>query len=619
MNAGQLSALACYFGQFVADGCGVDADHPLALSAALVSESNQNGDVCVELKQFANRPMFQFDSDPLLDVPRAPDLNTWRDMLASAAWVGAAGDNTPLILESDRLYLGRYWRDEQQVANALLARMHPLENLHRNRLAEGLQRLFGDNAEMVVNWQKVAAATAASRRFCVISGGPGTGKTTTVVKVLTLLLEQDAGLRIALAAPTGKAAARLSEAIQGGKQYVDAPAGVLERIPVNASTLHRLLGGDGRGHFRHHGNNPMAFDCVVIDEASMIDLPLMARLLDALPAHCRLILLGDRDQLASVEAGNVLGDITGHGAALHHGKSQAALLSELGAVPPGILVSDESVPPISDCISLLRHSYRFSGGSGIAALAGLVNSGDGSAAIDTLTNASNKNDHGDIRWLEAGEQDLNPACLELAVQCYSQFLSQPGEPADLVTALKKLQQFRVLAAVHHGPFGVNELNRRIAAGLHQAGLIHTAHGPPDNTDEYHGKPLMVTVNDYEVGLFNGDNGLLWRDPHGALQACFLEAEDQVRMVPVRQLPTHSCAFALTVHKSQGSEFDRVLLVLPAEENPVVTRELIYTGITRARSHVTVQGRQQTFASACKRRLRRSSALAEKLGWPVLQA
>jgi exodeoxyribonuclease V alpha subunit len=319
MNAGQLSALACYFGQFVADGCGVDADHPLALSAALVSESNQNGDVCVELKQFANRPMFQLDSDPLADVPRAPDLNTWRDILASAAWVGAAGDNTPLILESDRLYLGRYWRDEQQVANALLARMHPLENLHRNRLAEGLQRLFGDNAEMVVNWQKVAAATAASRRFCVISGGPGTGKTTTVVKVLTLLLEQDAGLRIALAAPTGKAAARLSEAIQGGKQYVDAPAGVLERIPVNASTLHRLLGGDGRGHFRHHGNNPMAFDCVVIDEASMIDLPLMARLLDALPAHCRLILLGDRDQLASVEAGNVLGDITGHGAALHHG------------------------------------------------------------------------------------------------------------------------------------------------------------------------------------------------------------------------------------------------------------------------------------------------------------
>jgi exodeoxyribonuclease V alpha subunit len=427
-----------------------------------------------------------------------------------------------------------------------------------------------------------------------------------VVKVLALLLEQQPRSHIALAAPTGKAAARLSAAIRDGKQTLNAASTVTALIPEEATTLHRLLGGGRGGRFRHDHTNPLVVDCVVVDEASMIDLPLMARLLDALPPQCRLILLGDRDQLASVDAGNVLGDITGHGSELSYSPEMETLLCQLDAVPAGSLHVDDSTAAISNSIGLLQHSYRFADDSGIGKVARQVNAGHGMAAFETLCQES----HPDLAWLSTDSDELNPTCLHQAVDQFTAYLMQN----DIAEALRGFDQFRVLAALRQGPFGVEDINRRIARRLQQRGLIDTGPGEPDNSDEYHGKPVIVTVNDYEVGLFNGDTGLLWKGPDGKLSAWFLLGENELRAVPVRQLPQHSCAYALTVHKSQGSEFDQVLLVLPAGESPVVTRELIYTGITRARRHVTVQACRETFIGACQRRVQRSSALAEKLGW-----
>jgi exodeoxyribonuclease V alpha subunit len=623
LEAGRLPALSYYFARFVARGSGLPEDSVLAQSAALVSMRNLQGDVCVDLGQFAGAPLFEADDDEPLDVPRAPPLDQWLGILKDADWVGEPGTETPLILDGRRLFLGKYWRFEQQVASALAARMAPVAGLDPARLADGLARLFGQPPEGAVDWQKIAAAIAVSRRFAVISGGPGTGKTTTVVKVLALLLEQAPDLRIALGAPTGKAAARLTEAVARGKGPVDADPELLSRVPAEATTIHRLLGGGFDHRFRHNRDNPVLVDCLVVDEASMIDLPLMARLLEALPEQARLILLGDRDQLASVEAGNVLGDITGHGQEIRYSPEQVQFLEKIGAAPKGCLSSAVYPAPKptrsgtdglgtssspagalgcgADAVGLLRVSYRFSAHSSIGALAQAVNAGHGDAALDLLGDKG----HEQITWLEAPEDRLHPACLEWAAERYAGYLRQ----RDVVGALRLFERCRVLAALRRGPFGVDEINRLIAARLENQGLI-------EGGDEYRGKPVMVTVNDYEVGLFNGDIGLLWPDASQVLRAYFLVADNALRSVSLRQLPQHDCAYALTVHKSQGSELDEVLLVLPFDRSPVLTRELIYTGVTRARQRVTIQGNRASFLAGCRSRVQRSSALAEKLGWPA---
>jgi len=600
MENGGIPPLAYYFARFVARGCGVDEDGLLARSAALVSLRNLQGDVYVDLGEYTGQSLFGDDSQASPELARAPALGEWLEVLAGASWVGQPGMNAPLILDRQRLYLGKYWQYEQTVAEALRERLESVAALDAARLADGLRRLFRTAQDGETDWQKVAAVIAVSRRFAVISGGPGTGKTTTVVKVLALLLEQNPGLHIALAAPTGKAAARLTAAIRGGKCRVDAEPGVLERIPEEASTLHRLLGAGFGSGFRYNRDNPLVLDCLVVDEASMIDLPLMARLLEALPSRSRLILLGDRDQLASVEAGNVLGDITGHGQVLRYSRSQLDFLESLGmAVDDGALPDAAPSPCIADAVGLLRVSYRFAGDSGIGELARRVNAGEGEAAFRLFGDGRYR----DIAWLDAGENSLNPDCLDWAVERYVRYL----QADDVGEALRAFEQTRVLAALQGGPFGVGEINRRIAGRLQTLGLI-------PGGEEYHGKPVMVTANDYEVGLFNGDIGLLWRADDDSLRAWFAFTGDELRSVSIRQLPEHSCAYALTVHKSQGSEFDEVLLVLPSSESPVLTRELVYTGITRARNRVTIQGERQTFMQGCQRRVQRASALAEKLGW-----
>lgn len=608
---GILSPLSVHFARFIARQEGLAEESLCVQSAAFLSERNQQGDVCLDLQQWAGRRSFGELAAPF------PSLEQWQQTLRASACVGQPGDPVPLILEGQRLYLQRFWQYECAVFEAIRTRLANVDDLDTALLGAGLARLFPETAssKQQVDWQKVASALALSRRFAVISGGPGTGKTTTAVKVLALLLEQDPTLRISLAAPTGKAAARMVESIRAAREPLPLSPQIAALLPDQASTLHRLLGyqnAAGVRGFRHHAKNLLQVDCLLIDEASMIDLPLMWALLEACAADTRLILLGDRDQLASVEAGNVLGDITGHGQELHYSPAMAHWLEELCGLPADCLARAPATPPVADALALLRTSYRFHADSGIGALARAVNAGDAAVALSTLSQGVREGELAlqDLLWLQPTAnawQPLNPAVLQWARERYGAYLVC----TDVQQALSAFATSRILCAAHEGPVGERELNARVAERLRQAGLLEAG-------EQVHGTPVMVTVNDYEMELFNGDIGLLWRDAAGVLEACFPASEGGVRRIPAGSLPEHVTAWAMTVHKSQGSEFNEVLLVLPADaESRLLLRELVYTGITRARQRLLLHSSAAALEKACVSCVQRSSGLAARLGWDVV--
>jgi exodeoxyribonuclease V alpha subunit len=528
---------------------------------------------------------------------RAPAITDWRDALLGSGVVGQPGnhpgESKPLILDAaGRLYLERLWRDEDLVARDLAARAAPRADVDPAALAAPLRRLFpGDDPGTV--GQRRAAAVAALHGLGILCGGPGTGKTHTVARLLALLVELagDRPPRIALAAPTGKAAQRLAESLRKSADVL--PAGF--KLPDNVPTLHRLLGLRPDGSARHDADHPLACDLLLIDEASMVDLPLLARTLRALPATARLVLLGDPNQLASVEAGAVLGELCA-GAGGYSTAGAARLAAATGDAAPG-----GGPGGIGDAIALLTHSYRFEGGGAIGRLAAAVNAGDANAALDLLR-------AGGAARFEAID---TPAALNARIAAHVAPALQPlFETADAIfdpgSTLARLGEFQVLAALREGPFGVTGVNAGIERALHRRGLIR---GQAAN---YPGRPLLIGSNDYALGLFNGDLGLLLPDAAGRLRAWFAGPDGIPRSLTPTRLPAHESAYALTVHKSQGSEFEQVLLVLPPQPNPLLTRELIYTALTRARDGVTVWGSEVTLAAAIGRRLERDSGLADRL-------
>jgi exodeoxyribonuclease V alpha subunit len=563
-----------------------EAPDGVLLAAALVSRQTGEGDVCLHLADWAGRAVFE-------ELPElsAPPLAEWRAMLEACPAVAGAAE-APLVLDGDALYLARYWAFETGLAAALRMRAGSwTEGVDRKRLAEGLRRLLGEDAAAAD--QRRAAALAVLRRLAVISGGPGTGKTRTVTAILALLLEQGQDLRVALAAPTGKAAARLAESIQAAKREL--PLDLIQQaaIPERTQTLHRLLGVvPGRSQPRRNAGNPLHVDLLVIDEASMVDLPLLARALDALPEHARLVLLGDRDQLASVEAGAVLADICGEAAEPRY---SAELRKALRETADETQEQAAEASAMADSVVLLTHSYRFARDSGIGALAQAVNAGDADEALGVL---------------EAGWPDLSllpPAPLEARL----------GERLDAVLgdtlaafrpeqALACLKRLRILCALREGPFGVVEINAQIERHLRRRFGVDT------RKPWYRGRPVMVQGNDYALGLFNGDIGIVWPDAAGSLRVFFEAPEGSLRAVHPGRMPAHETVYAMTVHKSQGSEFDEVLLILPRQDARVLTRELLYTGITRARSSVELWADEPIVAAAVARRVRRASGLGGRL-------
>ena len=416
--------------------------------------------------------------------------------------------------------------------------------------------------------QKFAAEKAVANRFTVITGGPGTGKTRTVTTILQLLFSQPGAedLRIALAAPTGKAAARLTESIRSVRE------------DLKATTVHRLLGYlPDSPYFRHAAEHPLPADVVIVDEASMVDLALMAKLVLAVPPAAQLILLGDRDQLASVEAGNVLADICA--------AAEAAVPNE----------------PLHGSVVALTRNYRFAESGGIYRVSSAINAGD----TDRTIGALRENEDDEVHWQTLPPlTNLAGALRHRVVDGFRGYL-EAGEPQE---ALARLQTFRILCAVRHGPFGVENLNALTEELLADAGLL------TPQRSWYRGQPLTITRNDYNLGLFNGDSGVILpdRESDGELRAFFFSPEGKLRRFLPARLPLHETAFAMTVHKSQGSEFERLLLILPEKDGPLLTRELLYTAITRARRHAEIWAPEGVLRGAIARQVRRNSGLRDAL-------
>ncbi|GLU32534.1 AAA family ATPase [Trinickia caryophylli] len=643
-------------------------------AAFAVSRATSAGHVCVPLARLARR----YDAAPG-EIEAA--------LVASGIVSGerdAAETLKPLVIDGEgRLYLGRYFDYERRLAASIVAHLTG-EARGREAAARGadedaalagrLARYFGPPSGTEVDWQRAAAALALSSRLTVVSGGPGTGKTTTVVGMLACLIDADPAVTIALAAPTGKAAQRMQEAL--AERAAALPAAIAARMPAGAQTLHRLLGAGHGARLRHHRDNPLPYDVLVVDEASMIDVAMAAQLFDALAPSTRLVLLGDKDQLAAVEAGAVFAELSAQPvfsaagiARIAHatGLDEACVADALPAEPraahgqparapldaafddDAFLPVDDDVPspaagevrpasahfdddgisgdeavraaarpplatPLVDAVIWLERNYRFGLDSPIGRLSLAIRRGDTDAALSTLSLGHDEASLASPAVLdEDGGSPLSAATVERLARGFAGYASavaatleavQP-DPEPLFAALNA---FRILCATRAGARGVDALNAIMSAHVRRAAHIPLAPG----ASWFAGRAVMVARNDYAIGLFNGDIGIALPDARGVLRVYFRTAEGGMRAVSPAALPPHDTAFALTVHKSQGSEFDEAALVLPASASRVLSRELVYTAVTRARRAVRIVGTRRVLAEAIATPTRRDSGLAARM-------
>jgi exodeoxyribonuclease V alpha subunit len=577
---------------------GRDGDELVALAAALAVRAPRVGHVLADLATVRETATADAEDEADLSGLPWPPLELWAEHVASspAVSVGDGGpDDRPLRLVGTGLYLDRYWRDEVSVASDLIARSsaEPL-SAEEALLYDGLARLFQDD---LGGLQRTAAEIAVRRHFSVIAGGPGTGKTTTVARLLALLEEQAAvsggpPLLVALAAPTGKAAARMAEAVHAEGRKLDVDEVVRARLlTLGASTVHRLLGRHpaSANRFRHNRDNRLPHDVVIVDETSMMSLPLMARLLEAVREDARLVLLGDQEQLASVEAGAVLGDIVGPAAAR--------------------LPAASGTSPVGECITVLRTNHRFRGP--LAELASAVRAGDGDAVLAALSEGP-AGPEGPAapsitRWLPVDVASADDAALEpvhSAVCASGRLLADAGRHGDGTGALDALGQLRLLCAHRAGPAGASTWNAHVERWL--------ADGPVSSEGGWYvGRPVIVTQNDYSLGLFNGDTGVVIARPDGGLTVAFRRGAEIVMVSPSR-LAAVDTAFAMTAHRAQGSEFDEVVVLLPPASSRILTRELLYTAVTRARRSVVLVGTEESVRAAVSRPIARASGLTARL-------
>lgn len=623
-TAGVLSAadvhVALRLARLGPDG---SADGEILLAVALAVRGPRLGHVCTDLSEIGANVVV--DADFPVDVSQLPwpDPQSWVAQVAASPLVaagarigdGASAGERPLRLVGTLLYLDRYWREERAVAADLRDRADKVATgVDRAVLATGLDRLFGrpDARNAASDYQRLAAASAVLRRLTVVGGGPGTGKTTTVAKIIALLEEQAsrAGAPpplVALAAPTAKAAARLSEAVhEQAAKLDDIDEAIRDRLAAtDAVTLHRLLGWrpGSRTRFRHDRHNHLPHDVVIVDETSMVSLSLMARLVESVRADARLILVGDPEQLVSVEAGAVLGDVVGPaaGTLLMRAPARTLLAEATGAEVPA------ADPPagsgIGDGIVILRQVYRFN--REIAALAEAIRQGDADAAMDVLRAGA-----GNVTWLpvDVGEPSALPALepvrrLALAAGRRVTEAARAGHGLD---ALAALATFRLLCAHRRGPYGVASWTERVEHWL-SAGVPDFAAGGA----WYVGQPLLVTENDYGLQLYNGDSGVVVGEPGGRVTAVFERAGKEVRISPTR-LSSVDTVYAMTVHKSQGSQFDKVAVLLPDPSSRILTRELLYTAVTRARERLLLAGTEASVRAAVDRPVARASGLRDLL-------
>ena len=598
------------------------ANQVVLLAAALVSHQLGTGEVYLDLVALVKNPQHTLgladDSNTVdfaQDLLKQYSLEDWVESLKQAPELVGLGEGvTPLVLDvvHNRLYLRRYWQYQQTVTQVIDRLVQPVRDSLPEQVKVESAKLFEPDSDHPIpspDWQKIACVVALRAKFSIITGGPGTGKTTTLTKLLAVLIKMasaDASLgrplNIILAAPTGKAAARVSESINGAVEKLNVDEAIKQQMPRKASTLHRLLGSiPNSRQYKYNQHNRLVADVVIVDEASMIDLEMMAALLAALPDTASLILLGDKDQLASVEPGSVLGDLCHGAGGLAYDPSTLAWIESYASerltenpLSQGQVYNQQT--------TVLQHSYRFNDESGIGNLAKAVNAGD-YPKVAAILNAPAEY-----------YPDLNPAHI-------ADYQAHKKQPKDALAVLEKLvlpnpdpkqkirltgyglyrqtiknksgysslddwawavlnafDTFRVLSPLRRGVYGVDGLNQRIEQWLDQQSKSQAW---------YQGRPVMVTSNDYGLGLMNGDIGIALKDQNNKLRVAFPAADQQIHWVSPLRLPNVETAYAMTVHKSQGSEFSHVVLVLPDQISQVLTRELIYTGITRAKKDFTL--------------------------------
>jgi len=611
-DAGVLTAADVHVALRLADLGGED-DESVALAAALAVRGPRLGHVYVDLATIRETAIVDADEAVDLGSLAWPAVQAWTQALAASGLVALGeedgGPDRPLRLVGTSLYLDRYWREERQVAADLQTLSdRAAEDINEDVLAAGLARLFPERADAR---QRLATAAAVLHRFAVVAGGPGTGKTTTVARIVALLAEQAAAAGraeplVALAAPTGKAAARLEEAVHEEAAQLDVSDAVrAQLLAAQASTLHRLLGWRPGSHsrFRHHRGNRLPHDVVIVDETSMVSLSLMARLVEAVRPEARLVLVGDPGQLTSIEAGAVLGDIVGPAAERPLMRPAARTL--LADLTDDAVAADD--PPdgviIGDGIVVLERVHRF--GGAIAAVADAIRRGDADAAITALSDAPDE-----VTWIPVDV--ASPEAATALVPVHDGAVAAARGVIDAARAghgreaLALLGSFRVLCAHRRGPYSVamwmDRIERWLAAEVEGFG----AEGR-----WYVGRPLLVTENDYGLRLYNGDTGVVVATESGRVSAAFERRGEIVAFSPSR-LAAVDTVYAMTIHKSQGSQFDAAAVLLPDQTSQILTRELLYTAVTRARERLILAGTEAAIRTAIARPVARASGLRWRL-------
>lgn len=600
----QISLLDLHLAQFLVNK--VDSNDEIiskrfAFLIISLSQEVRSGHVCLDITR-----LNQHIIDPQLwQELNAPTVEDWINVLCVASNKQVVSDGkqlAPLIFIENKLYFQRMWLDERHVAQYFNQPQLNVTSSKSIDLKNILDQLFVDN-NTTIDWQKIAVAVALTRKIAIISGGPGTGKTTTVAKILAGIVLNDPTTRIVAAAPTGKAASRLTESLSRAIEQLSFES---LNIQTEAVTLHRLLGAktDNRS-FNYNKHNQLHIDVLVVDEASMVDLNMMARIIEALPNCARLILLGDKDQLSSVEAGAVFGDLCDF-ILNGYSQSRADELSQLTGYT--IPIADQPASMITDSICLLKKSYRFNESSGIGLLANAVKEGQLQAVKKLLANKALP----DACYYELSSSQTYQAVLDDCVAHYKNYLNaiKHHQNNDIANVLSKFAECRLLCAVREGKFGVGGLNKQIELLLAKHKLIKL-----NNRDQWYiGRPIMILRNSTSLGLYNGDIGITLTavHDHSKLRVYFPFSDGSIKGFSPYRLPEHETAYAMTIHKSQGSEFDHVNIILPTEFSPLLNRSLLYTAITRAKKTVSIYSDAKILDRVVKSQIHRESGLVEQI-------
>ncbi len=565
-----------------------DEKQEVLLAAAACVFAQQKGHVCLDFNGWKDEYLFE---DSKSEIKLTDSLKEkWQEALKESTLVSTGDELQPLVLEGSRLYLHRYWKYEEELCTWLKQKASTWLELEKEH-KKAIQSVLPPAKDLFeINWQHVAVQLSFLKDLLVISGGPGTGKTFTVLNIIAAqaLAHSQQEFRIALAAPTGKASRRLSESIERGKSNLN--PGFLSKIdiPDTSLTVHKLLGSDFRGStFKFNEENHLPYDLIVIDEASMLDINMWVRLIRAIGPNTKLIVLGDKDQLASVEAGSILGDICGG-----ENTFSEAVTSSIRELQGFDIPVGNSSSPINDCVLFLTKSYRFGKNSGIQKFAEAVNASDADKAIAVLKDGQLEG----LTWVEPGNEALEGVFKTFVLDHYLEYSQLPEEQRLPVSNKRK-----ILCALRRGPFGVEYINERAER------LIRRNQKRIDTSEWYDGRIVMATRNDSLLKVRNGEIGIYQKKGE------FIEFEgDQPVRVSAPRLKDYEPAFALTIHKSQGSEFDKAAIILPNQVNTVLSKEILYTAVTRARLSTLIIVKEEILRRIIERSVSRKSGVKQKI-------